>query len=402
MRHTLKRTLAVLMMLALLLTCCVSAAAADPVSAGKTLKFGDDGKFTILHITDPQDDHYPAHALGSFLVQAIEMSDPDLIIFTGDMVEDTRWGDLGVDDFPLWEGVVVPGNRTKTRENAFKAADYIYSILDSSGIPFAVTQGNNDYKVKVSNDEWLDFYAKYENNVTTDMSADSDGIDYRLPIYGSDGSEVKLNLYCMDTGEYGISDASVDWYVADSNAQKEANGRTVPAFVFQHIPVSELGTLFTTCDAGDPDGVLVATSTGFGRYKLADTAHGYFNTVYESSGDSYEFTSWKQQGDVIAAFFGHLHQDGYSGTCDGIELNMTYGCEFAKGGPYGVRVVTLDEEDVTTYENTIYSFDKKAVDNGFSADPYDAPQKSFMDKVKLFFDSLLYNAKTIIKKVLPV
>lgn len=403
MKHTMKRALAVLMAALLLLTCWVTAAAEDAAPAGKTLKFGSDGKFTILHVSDPQDDQYPAHALGSFLAQAISMSQPDLIIFTGDMVEDTRWGDPGVDDFPLWEGVVVPGSTAKTRENAFKAADYVLSILNSCGIPFAVTQGNNDYKVKVSNSDWLDFYAQYENNVTVDMSDNSEGIDYRLPIYGSDGSEVKFNIYCMDSGEHMTGAASVDWYVADSNAQKEANGKTVPAFAFQHIPVDELHHLFVTCDKNDPDGVLAAGFDGFRYYKLADGAHGYFSSVYYGdTGESDEFKSWKQQGDVIAAFFGHMHQDGFSGVYDGIELNMTYGCEFAKSGPYGVRVITLDENDVTNYENTIYSFDKNAADCGFSADPYDAPQRSFMDKVKLFIDSLLYIAKTMIKKVLPV
>ena len=403
MKRSIKRVLSVLMTLFLLAACCTAAAAEGAAPAEKTLKFGEDGKFTILHLTDTQDDQYPAHALSSFLTQAIAMSNPDLIIFTGDMVEDSRIGDPGVDDCGLWEGVKVPGNEEKTRENAFKAADYVLAILDSSGVPFAVTQGNNDYKVGVSNSEWLDFYSNYENNVTVDMSAQSEGIDYRLPIYGSDGKDVRFNLYCIDSAEHMTRPESVEWYVSESNAQKQANGKTVPAFAFQHIPVDEVSQLFTPCDRNDPDGVLIADFNAFRYYKLAEGAHGYFNTVYHSeTGGCDEFHAWKQQGDVIAAFFGHMHQDGFSGVYDGIELNMTYGCEFSKDGPYGVRVITLDENDVTHYENRIYTFDKNAVDGGFVADPYDAPQKTLIEKVKLFFDSLFYVLKTIIRKVLPI
>lgn len=371
-------------------------------TAAPALKFGDDGKFTILHLTDTQDDQYPAHELKPFLEKAIEQAKPDLIVFTGDLVEDFRQGDFK-DNFGVWEGVVALGikgkDKEKTQKNTFLAADYVLSVFEESGVPFALTQGNNDYKTCVSNDEWKTFYANYKNNLTADQSDGSDGIDYRLPIFGADGKEVKLNIYCMDTGEHGISDASVDWYAADSSAQKTQNGKPVPAFVFQHIPVEELAHLFTTCDKNDPDGVLVVSLGGIKRYKLIDGAHGYFDNVYYGEdGESYEFTAWKQQGDVIAAFFGHMHQDGYSGTYDGIELNMTYGCEFAKSGPYGMRVITLSEDDVTAYENQIYSFE-----NGtFTPDPFNAPQRSFKEKVKLFTDSLFYIVKSLIRKVLPV
>ena len=153
------------------------------------------------------------------------------------------------------------------------------------------------------------------------------------------------------------------------------------------------------CDKNDPNAVLVAREDGVKFFRLSDAAHGYFDTVYYSkTGKSDEFAAWKQQGDIIAAFFGHMHQDGYSGIYDGIELSLTYGCEFAKSGPYGMRVITVDENDVASYDNRAYTY----TDGTFTADTKDAPQKSFTEKVKLFIDSLLYIAKTLIKKVLPV
>lgn len=393
---TTHRLLAVCLSLLLALAVC-----ALPVSAAENapaLRFKDDGTFTILHLTDTQDDQYPAHALKPFLKKAIETAKPDLIVFTGDLVEDTRPGDFK-DDFGIWEGVVVPGNPEKTRKNALKAADYVLSIFEESGVPFALTQGNNDYKVKVSNAEWEQFYETYSHCLVNDMSEDSDGIDYRLPIYGADGTDVKLNLYCMDSGSKRTSPESVEWYAADSDTQKAQNGKTVPAFVFQHIPVDEVSLLFSPCDSGDPDGVLTADFDGFRYYKLADTAHGYFSTVYHSeTGGSDAFRAWKQQGDVIAAFFGHTHQDGFTGVYDGIELNITYGCEFAKDGPYGMRVITLHESDVTQYDNQVYTYR----DGAFDADPDQPPAKALTQKTAMFFNSLFYVIKTMIGKVLPV
>ena len=395
-----RRLIAVCLSLLLMLAAlAIPAFAADDAPA---LRFRDDGTFTILHLTDTQDDQYPAKELRPFLEKAIETAKPDLIVFTGDLVEDLRIGDKHADDRPVLEGVVAYGitgkDLDKTTENAFAAADYVLSIFENSGVPFALAQGNNDYKVNVYNAEWELFYKNYAHCLVNDMSEFSDGIDYRLPLYGSDGS-LKLNLYCMDSGTSAVDDVSLNWYKADSDAQKAQNGKTVPAFVFQHIPVDEVSRLFVSCGAQDPDGVLVADFGAFRYYKLADTAHGYFSTVYHSeTGGSDEFAAWKQQGDVIAAFFGHTHQDGITGTYDGIELNITYGCEFAKDGPYGMRVITLREDDVTQYDNQVYTY----TGGTFTADPDQAPAKTLPQKISMFFDSLFYVIKTMIRKVVSL
>ena len=368
-------------------------------TAAPALKFGDDGKFTILHLTDTQDDQYPAHELKPFLEKAIETAQPDLIVFTGDLAEDFRQGDFK-DNFGVMEGVLAFGitgkDKAKTQKNTFLAADYVLSVFEKSGVPFALTQGNNDYKTCVSNEEWKTFYANYKNNLTADQSDSSDGIDYRLPLYSSDGKEIKLNIYCMDSGEDAVSAESLQWYASDSDAQKAQNGKTVPAFVFQHIPVDEISEFFTECGRSDPG----AVPYGFKSYKLTENAHGYFTKVWKNSGDgpSDEFAAWKQQGDVIAAFFGHMHTEGYTGTFDGIEMSLTYGCEFAKSGPYGMRVITLSEDDVTVFENQSYSY----ADGVFTPDPFNAPERTTTQKIKLFFKSLLSIAKTLIRKVLPV
>ena len=92
--------------LCLLLLLCVSvpfAFAAEP--ADTRLQFKPDGTFTILHLTDTQDDQYPAKQLKPFLETAIATAKPDLIVFTGDLVEDLRVGDKATDARPLLDGV---------------------------------------------------------------------------------------------------------------------------------------------------------------------------------------------------------------------------------------------------------------------------------------------------------
>ena len=71
------------------------------------LKFNSDGKFTILNLSDTQDDQYPAYDMVNFVKLAIDETNPDLIVFSGDIVEDNRAGDIGSDDQILKEGVVV-------------------------------------------------------------------------------------------------------------------------------------------------------------------------------------------------------------------------------------------------------------------------------------------------------
>ena len=83
------------------------AVAAEP--GAQTLQFSADGTFTILHLTDTQDDQYPAKQLKPFLETAIRTAKPDLIVFTGDLVEDLRVGDKGTDARPLLDGVAAYG-----------------------------------------------------------------------------------------------------------------------------------------------------------------------------------------------------------------------------------------------------------------------------------------------------
>ena len=186
---------------------CIPAAASAQTN---TLQFTD-GEFTILQISDPQDDRYAAYDLINFVKLALEETKPDLVILSGDIVEDSRAGDFGIDDENFREGVEVD-TYEETLDNVKVATNNIFSIINDAKIPFAVAQGNNDYASGVTNEDWLKIYSSYEYSLTTDMSNDADGkIDFNLEILGSDG-KTAFNVWMMDNGRNGISEEQIAWY----------------------------------------------------------------------------------------------------------------------------------------------------------------------------------------------
>lgn len=349
-----KKTISVLLSVLLIFSVTVFAGAREE----KSLRFSEDGTFKILQFTDTQDDQYPAYDMLNLVRTAIEEVQPDLIVFTGDLVEDSRIGDIGIDDESFREGVLVKKSgetdHDKTLENLTAAANEVLSIFQESGIPFVIAQGNNDHKCSVSNEEWLEIYQSYSNCIIEDMSGDTDGaIDYNVEIKNRNG-ETAFNLWIMDTMRGGVSGEQIEWYKSASSALTEANGGTpVPSIVFQHIHLADIGNLFEECKPWDEG----AKGKGSKFYRInRDIAHGKNVFVYTPGETTEQFRAWKEQGDVIGAFFGHQHVEGFSGYVDGIELGFTYGSEMAKTGPYGFRLITLHEDDVKNYDNDLYIY----------------------------------------------
>ncbi len=385
-----KRMFCALLVLSLLL-CALPL----PASARDALSFRDDGTFRILHLTDTQDDAVPSPDMLNLLKLSIETADPDLIVFTGDLVEDSRLGDVASDAQPLREGVNVKDlggalNYEKTRANVEKAVADVFGVFESYEIPYVVALGNNDRKVGLSTADWLEIFAAYPHCVIRDDSPDeAGGIDYYVTIRGTDGAD-KFNVWLGDTTRHGISDAQIDWYQQTSRAITARNGAPVPAFWFQHIQAADIGNLFEPCKMTD-EGARKGAN-GFVRVNR-EIAGGNSFYGWDPCEPSYEFRAWKACGDVIGAFFGHQHVEGVCGTFDGIEMGFTYGCEMAKTGPYGFRVFTLHEDDLTHYDNTLYRYTGKAALGTAKVspetnEPYSTPAnglEAFFLKLAAFF-----------------
>ncbi len=307
------------------------------------LRFNSSGGFTVLQITDPQDDRYTAYELPGFIEKAIAATDPDFIVLTGDIVEDSRAGDVSTDDEKLREGVKVDGDYAATLENTKAAVAGIFAPIEASGIPYAITQGNNDYNSGVTNEDWLEIYAEYPGCVTDDYCDMLSGkMDYYVPVLGADG-EPAFGLWMLDNGR-GFDENQLHWF----NSYEIG---AIPSVVFEHAPVDDVGNLFEQCKPWDEGAII----NGAAVNRLNDQlALGHAEEVSEFGVTTAQFTSWKEKG-VVGAFFGHLHTSGYTGVWDGITLGLTYGCQFAKAGPYGARTIVLDEES-GTIETELYEY----------------------------------------------
>ena len=351
-----------------------------------SLRFGADGKFTVLHLTDPQDDHYTAKGLAEFIEKSIEATKPDFIVISGDIVEDSRAGDIS-DDKLFQEGVTVDGDYAATLANTEKAVASIFAPIEAAGIPYAVAQGNNDYKSGVTNEDWLRIYASYPNNLTTDMSDDPSGkIDCYIPVLSSGSDEVAFGLWMLDNGKSFTSE-QLAWLSRFDNGN-------VPSVVFEHVPVDDIGNLYEECNVWDEGAIIDGTKA----YRLNGAlATGHAEGIVKPGATTSEFSVWKNKN-VVGAFFGHWHTSGYTGVWDGVTLGMTYGCQFSKAGPYGVRTVTLYEE-TGTIETQLYVYEN----GGFSVQedkPYaeysNAFEQAVADFINFFkniFNALVYMLK---------
>ncbi len=346
-----KKLISIILVVSMLFSLCIFANAAQ----SDELRFGDDGKFTVLQISDPQDDHYPAYDMVNLIKISIEQTNPDLIVYTGDIVEDSRIGDIGIDGESLREGVEVDSYE-QTLDNVKVASEAVFAEAEKRGIPFAITQGNNDHNCGITNEDWLKIYDSYENCITFDKSNDSYGrIDYNIEIKASNSDKTALNIWMMDTASNGVEWEQTLWYKQESaKLAAENGGQPVPSILFQHIPVPDIYHLFEECTISDEGARFVDGKF----YRLnKEIANGYNASAPKPGTDCVQFKAWTECGDVMGAYFGHWHTDGYTGTYNGIELGMTYGCEFAKTGPYGVRVFTIDENDVENYTSELYTYE---------------------------------------------
>ncbi len=373
------------MLCIILVVCSLSVAAFAQDSA--ELRFGKDGKFTVLQITDPQDDAALAYGLVEFIEKAIDLTLPDFIVITGDLVEDTRLGDFSSDNKILTEGVKVSGNYEKTLANTKSAVAQIFAPLEKSGIPYAVTLGNNDYKSGVTTEDWLKIFSEYPGCIAVDMSDDSEGkLDARLDILSSTSDETAYYLWLLDNGK-GFCEEQLDWM-----AKSETNG--APGVVFAHIPVDDIGNLFEECKAYD-EGALI---DGVKTYRLNDSvALGHAEGVVLPSEETEEFKVFKEKN-VNGAFFGHQHTSGYTGTYDGITMGLTYGCQFAKASPYGMRTIELDENSgefttkLFTYSNSQFSLQRNKAYAQVNDD-----LTGFITKMRNFMNFILNSLKYAMK-----
>ena len=311
------------------------------------LRFNDSGKFKIMVIADIQDGKNVNEYTLKLITKSIEAESPDLIVLNGDNI-------MGID--PLL--VLSP-------KNVRNSIDELMKPITDSNIPFAVVFGNHDAESIMSTEKQMEYFQTFPNCYAIKGEAETGVGNYNILLSGSSDGEVKFNLWFFDTGnhafsEYGygynyVREDQIKWYEDKSAEINAAYGRTVQSLAFQHIPVAEIYDLLLEAPESEPGAVK-------GHGKWSDKYY-VLNQELVSFGDMNEgpcppdynngqFASWKNQGNIMAAFFGHDHVNEFIGTLDGIDLCYVPGVGFASYGngyKHGVRVIELDESMPDSY-----------------------------------------------------
>lgn len=317
------------------------------------LKFGDDGKFKILHITDIHDvepimdddenreipESRDKETL-NVIEKLVEKTNPDLVVFGGDNISG------------YWEEF--------TYDYVQSTIQKITAPIRKRNIPLCVVFGNHDGEIGFHTEFQMMQYMEYPNCRSNLNDADVYGCgNCCVTIKSSDGKKDAFAIWLMDSNDYQrnsnggfsydcVHDDQIDWYESRAAQLKAENGnKPLPAILFQHIPVQQTA-----------DGTKEVSSDEDYTFER----HGrYFKFGYEMlSGKIGEepsppnmeknyrrqFESWKKTGDIIAAFFGHDHVNDFHINIDGIDIYQTFGAGyFTYGDEHGGRLIVLDENE---------------------------------------------------------
>lgn len=326
----------------------------------KELKFNN-GKFTImtlgdLHesmVLDTREKRKRREDMHNLVKISLMAFKPDLVVLLGDTLNKKD----DSEDFSLYK----------------KALREILKPILDSGIPFCYVLGNHEHDT-CQEEQIVEAYAEFENCCgKNDTDSPRGNFNCNILVKNSAGTEDILNLWFIDSNNRcpdeklsvydWVHEDQIKWYEQKVRRIKaEHGGKTIPAIVFQHIPVIEEYELLREAKVHEKvfkavDGHGVFSDK---KYMMKNGVDGYLGegpaTPCVNSG---QFQSWKKTGDVIAAFFGHDHLNDFTGYVDGIMLgqNKTSGfCCYTDGCRSAVRITTVDENNIQKLESKIYHF----------------------------------------------
>lgn len=324
------------------------------------MRFTKGKKFKIMQITDIQEIPAVSPDTTALLEAAIGAENPDLVVYTGDQIKGY--------------GVTYKG-KGKELENA--VAQTIYKLLEpvtKRNIPFAVTFGNHDRQVGISNkDQFEDIYKALPNCMGEQPAELSEGGGTCfIPIKASDGSNRDVfNLYLFDSGTdakgggYEPFDVRIiDWYKKTREKLKAENGAYVPSIVFQHIPLCEYYNVLKQVKKATKGAIRAFRTHKNEYYVLGDTCRKGDMLLEPPSipnENTGEFDAISEKGDVMAVFVGHDHKNSFVGRYKNVDLGFTQSSGFNVYGnrtKRGVRIIELDENKPGEYETYTRTFDE--------------------------------------------
>lgn len=387
-----KKTVSFFLALIMLVSCFAFAGSAifGKEQADKTLRFGEDGKFKIMQIADIQDGFFLKALTEEFITAVLDMEKPDLVVLTGDNIGQ-GWG--------------ITYGAIKMNINNFM------SLFQQRDIPVAIVFGNHDDQDNVLGKElqWK-IYESYECFVGVADTEEMAGFGtYNIPVYSSADAEKKaFNLWFFDSqtynhendlGGYGaVEKDQIEWYIKTEKALTEENGGTpIPSFAFQHIIVPEVyGGSYKMIYRHLSEEELAALDT----QRLDESRYRTFEDgkIYEIVGDESIYNDkydvlWKDDiyvmppeyiddetfigedggaplysngqadalvdnGNVLGLAVGHDHVNCFVMPYRGMDIVQTPTGAFGSYGDEnrGIRVIELDEKDLSTYETDVIFF----------------------------------------------
>lgn len=317
------------------------------------LRFGKDGKFRILVLSDIHG--YPPGPCANTLAAIKAMVDhekPDLVLFGGDNIK-----------------------ACESEEQLKEAAGVMVAYLEENRIPWAHVYGNHDDERYMSEGRRLqtlprrqqtEVYTTFPYCLSKQGPAHIKGSsNYVIPIYSSDESrsDPVFNVWGMDSGAY-IDDegligkqyvlgntmykgrengddpyftfTQIQWYFNTSLEIEQYAGHKVPGMMVFHIPLQEFYEVY-----------LNAEKLGMTGKKREIVCAGAVNSGM--------FAAMLERGDIKAVCCGHDHINDYAANFCGITLAYvsnvgyeTYHDESMMGGR--TLVISEDKPDqVETY-----------------------------------------------------
>lgn len=311
------------------------------------LQFNANGEFKILQISDIQDFYPVNRATKKLIKKAIEVEQPDLIVLTGDNVNDTA------------------GRRKLA---AKLTIDNFMSIFEKYKVPVAMVFGNHDTEGDITRQQQMEWYEKYDCFIGCageDFGNNTCGT-YYVPLYSStDKNDMIFNLWMIDSGDYNTendlggyaatSKEQIEWYKETCKQLEEQNGEMVPALMFQHIVVPEIFDTLVKSEEGAENTIKHQDE----YYTLPEGAVGkLMETPCPPSYNNGQFDAVLQCGDVIGLFFGHDHLNTFEIDYKGVKLCCTpcVGFDTYNGIDIGVRTITLYEDDLEDFDTQVVTY----------------------------------------------
>lgn len=347
------------------------------------------GKFRFMQITDIQDTQNTSPDTIRFLKQAIIREKPDLCILTGDQLKGYAFSFLTGDK----------------KEKGRTALRNILSVFEETNTPFIYTYGNHD--------EFADFTKSVQDEIylSCPMCKNSEAVllgnqgNICLDVTDESGNPALL-IYALDTlckdknGDYtGVSKEIIDATSEHSKKTAEIAGKTVPAFIFQHIPVPEMYDILKVTNENTVGAVKGHRCRPDEFFILPEEMieKGYYmhENIACPTVSNGQFDSWVNSGNVLAAFFGHDHINNFSGKLKGIELGYTPGSGFNCYGPGFDRAVRMLEFDGSSGNYETYTVTFRDV----CGEKYEKPVKGLIyEKAPSSVEVALAKAKKMLVK----